>query len=249
MSAQRTLSTVCAAVFCCAGCVGSGEFSASVSGQIVDENEKPLGPGLVLIELGAVHDGAYKTGALIDEKGHFSAKLSQGGTWGLHLFHDDYSYLPLEITIENNQQVTLTSMDVVWGAWLDLTGLPMWPDQPSDSRLIRLPVDDLATDNPVLGKVTMKYLSSELMEVTAEASDPNNDLSRMVLAYDPTAADGYAFNPPSPPDSKGNYPNGTYKFTAYIDKRHVPGQSKWYFVVSDMMCNNSPIKVVTMPPR
>jgi hypothetical protein len=31
--------------------------------------------------------------------------------------------------------------------------------------------------------------------------------------------------------------------------KHQPGSSVWYFVVSDNLCNNSPILTLTMPPR
>lgn len=230
------------------GCVGSGNIDASVSGQIVGDDERPLGPGLVLVEKGNVHEGAYQTGALIDENGRFNATLSDGGTWGLHLFHDDYTYLPLEITIEPNQQVVLTSLMVAWGDWMDITGEPTWPDQPSDSRLIRMPLDDNPDDNPVLGDVSLSY-NGELLEITAEVNDPDNDLSRMILAYDPATGNGFALNPPSPPDAQGNYPNGTYSLSVFLEDVHVPGESTWYFVVSDNLCNNSPIRTITMPPR
>lgn len=246
------LAAVVAAVS--TGCVGSGDFSASVSGQIVGDDERPLGPGLVLIEKGRVHEGSYQTGALIDTNGRFTTDLSDGGPWGLHLFHDDYTYLPLEITIENHQQVAVTSMQVAWGTWLDLTGEPTWPDQPADARMIRMPWDDNFDDNPVLSSVTMSYTragcpdGAVCMEITAEVTDPDDDLSRMILAYDPTTGSGFALNPPAPPDAQGNYPNGTYTITVVVDEQHVPGTSEWYFVVSDNLCNNSPIQTYVMPP-
>lgn len=230
------------------GCVGSGDVPTRVSGQIVGEDERPLGPGLVLMEKGPVHDGAYEAGALIDDRGKFVTELGSGGTWGIHIFHDDYSYLPLEITIDDQQQVILTSVMVQWGMWLDLTGEPTWPDQPADQTLIRMPIDDLFDDNPVLERLDMAY-DGEFLVITASVSDPNHDMSRMVLAYDETTGAGFALNPPSAPDIEGNYPNGEYTMKVFVDERHVPGESKWWFILSDNLCNNSPIKQVTMPPR
>ncbi len=231
-----------------AACVGSGELPATLSGQIVGGDDRPLGPGLVLIERGKVHAGAYEGGTLIDAQGKFSLPLPGGGTWGIHLFHSDYSYVPIELTIDPHQQVVLTNMMASWGVWLDLTGQPTWPDQPDDTRLLRMPVDDNKADNPVLSDIEMTYPSKTLMQITAQAFDPDGDLSRMVLVHDTATGAGYALNPPSPPDAKGNYPNGKYSLKIFIDPRHVPGKSLWYFVVSDNMCNNTPIMPVAMPP-
>ena len=86
------------------------------------------------------------------------------------------------------------------------------------------------------------------MEITAQVFDPNGDLSRMVLVHDTATGAGYALNPPSPPDAKGRYPNGKYSLKVFLDPRHALGKSLWYFVVSDNMCNNSPIIPVAMPP-
>lgn len=231
------------------GCVGSGDLQERVSGQIVGEDGKPLGPGLIMVERGPVHAGAYETGGLIDAQGRFSVDLDGGDTYGLHLFHSTYQYLPLEITIADHQQVVLTSMMVAWGVWMDLTGQPTWPDQPSDATLIRMPVDEDSADNPVIEDIKFTWTSNEVMEITAKVSDPDHDLSRMVLAYDPATRGGYALNPPSSPDSEGNYPDGVYKLKVFVDERHIPGKSQWHFIVSDNMCNNPPLVIKTMPKQ
>ena len=247
--AGATFLTIAAIAFAlgASGCVGDGEVPTQLSGLIVGTDERPLGPGLVLMEKGPVHAGAYQLGSLIDAKGRFVLEMPSGGTWGIHLFHDDYNYLPLEITIEDHQQVTLTSLDVAVEVWLDLTGKPAWPDQPTDETLVRLPTDDDEADNPVLEDVRMRW-EGEMLEITADVHDPSHDLSRMILAYDPTTGGGYALNPPSPADDKGNYPEGTYSMKVFRDERHVPGESVWYFVVSDNLCNNTPILTRTIPP-
>ncbi len=228
-------------------CVGSGDLPATISGQIVGSDDLPLGPGLVMVERGKVHAGTYQGGALIDTNGKFTAPLPGGGTWGLHIFHNDYSYLPVEVTIDPHQQAVLTNLMVAWGVWTDQTGQPTWPDQPDDTQLVRMPVDDTKTDNPVLSDIQLTYPSKALMQISVKATDPNNDLSRMVLVYDSATGAGYALNAPGPPDAKGNYPNGVYTLKVFLDSAHVPGQSLWYFVASDMMCNNSPILPVAMP--
>ncbi len=227
-------------------CVGTGDVGAGFSGQIVGEDGMPLGPGLVLVEKGPVHAGVYQTGGLIDDLGRFHVDLPSGGTWGIHVFHSDYQYLPLEITIDDHQDVQLTSMMVAWGVWLDLTGQPTWPDQPTDSRLIRMPVDDDKTDNPALDNVQFRYID-EYIEISAHYSDPDGDLSRMELVYDPTTGNGFRLSEPSAPDAKGNYPDGTYVQLIPRDPAHVPGVSKFHFVVSDNMCNNPQLQVHTLP--
>lgn len=231
-----------------AGCVGSGELQTRVSGRIVDEDENPLGPGVVLIERGPVHAGAYELGTPIDDEGRWAADLPSGGTWGIHLFVDDYQYVPLEITIADHQQVVIRNTMADWGTWMDFTGQTTWPTQPADDTLLRMPVDDTTVDNPILGDVTMAW-EGDLLHVTADVTDPDGDLSRMVLAYDTVTGGGYALNPPSPPDSDGNYPNGTYDMLVYADPKHVPGESQWMFVVSDNMCNETQIRLVTLPER
>lgn len=246
-TAWRTAWLAVAAV--AAGCVGSGEVTPAVSGAIVGVDEQPLGPGLVMIERGKIHEGAYQYGADIGLDGRFTVDLAEGGIWGIHLFHDDYTYLPIEIEIGEHQQVVLTSMDVAWGNWLDQTGEPTWPDQPSDATLIRMPWDDNFDDNPVIDDIAMSYLDDDIMEITMDVRDPDGDLSRMVLASDTVTGAGFALNPPSPPDSLGNYPDGIYKVTVFLDDRHEPGVTEWRFILSDNLCNNSPILTRTMPPR
>ncbi len=246
----RTTSCVVAFAAALAGCVGSGDVPTQISGQIVGDDGSPIGPGLVLIERGKVHQGSYETGALIGPDGRFTAPLGSGGTWGIHLFYNEtYTYLPLEVTIADHQQIVLLSSQISWGIWMDLTGQPTWPDQPSDSTLVRMPFDDNLNDNPVLKNVTMSYRGAELMDITAEVNDPNGDLSRMILVYDPTTRNGFAMSPPSPPDARGNYPNGIYTLTVFVDEAHVPGESPWHFIVSDNLCNNTPVQIYTMPAR
>jgi hypothetical protein len=233
-----------------AGCVGSGDVPAQVSGRIVDDAELPAGPGLVMIEKGPVQQGSFQIGALIDADGRFTAELTEGGTWGLHIYYNEtYTYLPVEITIDDHQQVVLLNNMISWGTWLDLTGQPTWPDQPDDATLIRMPFDDNLADNPSIGDITMSYRNGgELIDVTVDAADPDGDLSRMILAYDLTTGAGLAMSPPAPPDPDGNYPSGVYSLTVFVDPAHVPGQSQWQFIAVDHLCNNSPIYTFTMPP-
>jgi len=238
---------VCATLLCC---VGTGDLPVRVSGQIVGSEMQALDSGLVLVEYGKVHEGAYQTGALIDKEGRFSFELPHGGTWGVHLFHDSYSYIPLQVTLAEHEQKRLTSLDVAWGTWMDQTGLPSWPNQPDDVTLVRMPPDDNPKENPTIDNITMTYLPGDIIELSADVADPNNKLSRMILAYDASTGAGYALNPPSSPDAKGQYPPGTYTMKAYFDPRyHVPGRSTWYFVVSNLNCKNTKIKTITMPPR
>lgn len=228
------------------GCVGSGDVATRLSGQIVGIDGKFLGPGMAMFELGRVHEGSYKRGALIDEDGRFTVELPEGGTWGIHLFKDGYQYLPLEVTIGTHQQVILTSMMVQWGIWMDLTGQPTWPDQPTDQTLIGLPFDDLEADNPVLHDVEITW-TDDYLSVTAEVSDPDGDLSNMILLHDPATGGGYALGPPSAPNAKGEYPDGTYKLLIPRDERHVPEEGVMYLVVSDILCNDTDIWIEPLP--
>lgn len=229
-------------------CVGSGELPARISGQIVGADEQGLGPGLILIEAGPVHDGAYILGRAIDESGRFTVDLPGGGTYGLHLFVDDYQYLPAEIEIADHQQIVLTSPMIAWGVWMDLTGEHSWPTQPDDATLTRMPEDEIVEDNPVLEGVQMAW-EGDVLQITAEVSDPDDDLSRMVLVHDEATGAGYGLNAPAPADDRGNYPQGTWSLTLFADDLHVPGESRLCFVVSDNLCNDTPITCLPLPER
>ena len=229
------------------GCPGSGNIPTRLSGQIVGEAEQPLGPRLLMIEAGHVHDGAYILGAHINEYGRFSVDLPGAGTYGLHLFVDGYQYLPAEIVIEEHQQIVLTSPMIAWGVWMDLTGQHAWPTQPDDATLTRMPTDETVEDNPVLEGITAAW-TGEFLEFTADVSDPDDDLSRMVLMWDETTKAGYALVPPEGPDDRNNYPQGTWEMSIYADELHEPG-SMMRFVVSDNLCNDTPIVYVPLPER
>ena len=238
------------------GCMGSGEIPTRISGQIVGSNEEGLGPGLVMIEWGPVHDGAYQLGGHIDESGRFSIDLPRGGTWGLHLFVDDYQYVPVEIEIMEHQQIVLTNPMVAWGVWMDLTGQHSWPTQPDDSTLTRMPEDETTEDNPVLESVTLAW-EGDLLHVAADVSDPDDDLSRMVLMWDETTGAGSALEKPGPPDDQNNYPQGIWETSFFADfddddgddDLHIPGESELHFVVSDNLCNDTQILKMPIPDR
>ena len=230
------------------GCVGSGELTARISGQMVGTNEVALGPGLIMIEAGPVHDGAYILGGHVDEAGRFSVDLPGAGTYGLHLFVDGYQYLPAEIEVTEHQQVVLTSPMIAWGVWMDLSGQHSWPTQPDDATLTRMPEDETVEDNPVLESVSLAW-NGDILEVTADVSDPDDDLSRMVLMWDETTDAGYALVAPGPPDNRNNFPQGTWDTSFFADERHVPGESMLRFVVSDNLCNDSPILYLPLPER
>lgn len=229
-------------------CVGTGDVPARISGQVVGTFEVAIGPGLVMVEAGQVHDGAYILGGHIDESGRFTIELPGEGTYGLHIFVDGYQYLPAEIEVQEHQQIVLTSPMIAWGVWMDLTGQHAWPTQPDDATLIGMPIDETEEDNPVLEDVSMAW-EGEILQITATVSDPDDDLSRMVLAWDEATGAGYGLRWPGSPDDDGNFPQGTWEFGVFEDEEHVPGESLMRFVVSDNLCNDSPILYVPIPER
>ncbi len=248
LSFVRCLTFLFACCALLAGCVGSGEVPTRISGQIVGDREQGLGPGLIMIEAGHVHDGAYILGGHIDDSGRFSVELPGAGIYGLHLFVDGYQYLPAEIEIAEHQQIVLTSPMISWGVWMDLTGQHSWPTQPDDATLTRMPEDESDADNPVLEGVSMAW-EGDILRITADVSDPDGDLSRMVLMWDETTDAGYALVPPGAPDNRNNYPQGTWEATIYGDEAHVPGESMMRFVVSDNLCNDTDILYLPIPER
>lgn len=248
------------------GCPGSGDIGERVSGQIVGEDWEGLGPGIVMVERGPVHAGAYRQCTEIDDSGRWSIELWDGpGTYGLHLFTEwnGYQYLPVEIEIEEDQQIILTNVMIAWGVWMDLSGENSWPTQPDDAALTLMPPDDDQTDNPIMHSVSFAYsdIEPDLVELTMDVSDPDGDLSRMQLACNPATGAGMAFNEPSPPDDQGHYPDGTYTASTYLDLDcepdpetglgadvcDVPGESEWYFIVSDNMCNDTDVRKLVLP--
>jgi hypothetical protein len=247
-----------------AACPGSGEIGERVSGHIVGEDEQGLGPGIVLIEKGPVHAGSYTQCTTIDESGRWSVDLWHGpGLYGLHLFTEwnGYQYLPVEIDVEPNQQIILTNMMIAWGLWMDLSGQHSWPTQPDDATLTLMPLDEDQSDNPTMHSRAIEYLDAGTISITMDVSDPTDDLSRMQLACNTATGVGMALNPPSPPDAEGNYPEGTYQASALLDLDcepeddedegicDVPGESLWYFIVSDNMCNDTDVLSLVLPEQ
>ncbi len=248
--------------FALSGCPGSGEIGERVSGHIVGEDWEGLGPGIVMVERGPVHAGAYRQCTTIDESGRWTVDLWDGpGTYGLHIFTEwnGYQYLPVEIEVEEDQQIILTNVMIAWGVWMDLSGENSWPTQPDDAQLTLMPPDDDQTDNPIMHSVGFEYLEADLVEISMDVSDPDGDLSRMQLACNPATGQGMALNEPAPPDNEGNYPDGTYASSSYLDldcepegdeesgRCDVPGESVWYFIVSDNMCNDTDVRSMVLP--
>jgi hypothetical protein len=127
-------------------CVGSGDVPASVSGQIVGDDERPIGPGLIMVEKGMVHQGAYRTGGIIDEDGRFTVELSAVAPGVCISTHEPTLY-PGRITIETSRSPAQHQMA---GAPAGPHRQPTWP-MAGRRPLIRMPFDDNLADNPFIG--------------------------------------------------------------------------------------------------
>ncbi len=235
-----------------AGCSGDdpacdSSLETAVCGWLVGEDDRALDSGLVLVQSGPAHQGSFLGGTAVGDDGRFVAALSGGGTWALHVFHDDALALTLEITVAENEQAVVTNDLVVWDRCGEATGLPP-PEQPDDSTTIRVPPDDDSSDDPLIEDVTMSYEDAgELLELAVDARDPDGDLS-WVLAFDPVTGDLFGLNPPGPPDDQGNFPDGEYSLNLLMSPNYEPGNTVLQLVAVDRACNAAAIIEATLPP-
>lgn len=220
-----------------AGCVDlGGPPRTAVSGRVT------IGPGIVFLEKGHVQQGVFQRFGLIDRHGRFEVDVPSGGPWGVHLYFDDYFYLPLEVEVREDFVTPIQQPDIDWGTVRDG---PTWGAsgmQPDDANVLApIPDDDLG-DNPTLEAARVERLSAGTFRATVDITDPDVNLSKQELLGNVETGVGIQLNAPAPPQDD-NFPNGTYSATLYLEDE-AGTEGAWWFVAADHGCSNSPIQEV-----
>jgi len=248
---------VVAAALLASGCLDLGDQPhPGISGRVLLEPGLS-GAGLVFFEQGHVHEGEFKFFTLMDDNGHFEIDLPRGsgGPWGVHLYFDDYFYLPLEVEVAEDFVTPIDQPDIEWGT---VRGGSTWGSsgrQPDDSNLLGMIADDSLADNPTLDSPVVQRVAPGTFRASVEISDPDwgncfdaEGNSRAVCLSNQellgNAATGIGIQLNGPPGTVDkNYPNGQYEATLYVDDDVGLG-TDWWFVAADNGCSNSPVTKV-----
>lgn len=200
------------------------------------------GPGIVFFEKGHVQQGEFQLAAEISADGRFEIDLDpdhvgdRGGPWGVHLYMDNFFYLPLEVEVEEGYVTPIIQPNIAWqivrqgAAW---TGSGM---QPPDPGLLAMIPDDNLADNPMLANWGIEDLGGGAVRAAVDIVDPTSDLSRQELLFHVPSGVGVQMNGPAPPVND-NFPNGRYEVILY----DLDPAGPWYFVAADHGCSNSPV--------
>jgi hypothetical protein len=187
-----------------------------ITGTVKSKAGQPL-PGLALLEKGEIHNNRWDRGGLVGPDGRFRIEVTGGGPYGLHVYSSGYIYSPNAIKVESGKTLEM--------------------------NIVLVPEPTRAND-PVIQKIGFApgaARQGKASLVTADVTDPNNDLGPQVLAFNAATGRAYAMDPPSRVRNlKANYPNGTYRLEA--DTAAAPLDPKaWHFVVADHQCNTTDI--------
>jgi len=215
-----------------AGCVDLGDGPhPGVSGRVTATN------GFVFLERGQVQLGTFERAGLIGPDGRFQVDLPVGGTWGVHLYFDDYFYLPLQVEVAEDAITPVEQPSIAWGIVRQGVSWAGSGIQPDDRGVLAMIPDDEASDNPSLQGASVALIGEDLFEATVDVFDPNEDLSRQILAGNSATGIGVALNPPSAP-RENMYPNGTYHAVLPVPAEEAD-TGTWFFVAADHNCSNS----------
>jgi hypothetical protein len=203
-----------------------------------------VGPGILLVERGELHEGSFELGATIQDDGSYELELPGGGVWGLHVYVEGYYYLPVGLDLEEGHDHVVTQDDVDWDYCEMHTGQEP-PSQPEDETVVAMLETSDTAGNPGIANASAIDAGEGTVRLSVDAWDPDGNLSEMVLVYFEATGLGTKLNPPGPSDLAGNYPDGTWTSTAYVGLDSDREAPVW-FVAADQECLNSPIVAVSV---
>jgi len=187
-----------------------------VSGRVVTSDGRGVASGAVALEKGDLHNNAFLVGGAIGPDGTFQIPLPSGGPWGLHVYSEKYIYFPLQIQV---------------AAGVD-----------NDIPVI-LPVDGTTADDPRISNIQFKKISDQVIQITMQVQDPDNNLGPQMLAIDTKRFRSYRLVPKDGDlkDKKADFPNGEYVspfIPVALDEEDL---KDWLLVVADHQCSNGVI--------
>jgi hypothetical protein len=173
--------------------------------------------GIALLEKGEIHNNVWHRGAVVDRNGRFTIELTEGGSYGLHVYASGYIYSPQAVKVTRG-----TSLELA----ITLAPEPTRANDPVIKRVGFFPWGARQ------GKVTF---------VKLDVSDPNDDLGPQVMAFNAASGRVWAMSPPRPVRNlKANFPQGVYQIEVDTAERAINPRD-WYFVVADHQCNTTDV--------
>ena len=195
---------------------GSSWAQTSISGKVLTSDGTVVASGAVALEKGELHNNAFLAGGAVRADGSFKIPLPSGGTWGLHVYSENYIYFPLQVQITEG----------------------------IDNEVpVILPVDGTTEDDPKISDITFKKVSDQAFRITMRVDDPNRNLGPQMLAIDTKRYRSYRLVPEAGDlkDVKADFPAGVYvspDIALALDKEDL---KDWLFVVADHQCSNGAI--------
>jgi cytochrome c551/c552 len=188
----------------------------TVSGKVLTSDGMVVSSGAVALEKGELHNNAFLSGGAIGSDGTFKIPLPSGGSWGLHVYSEKYIYFPLQI------QITA-------GADNDIP--------------VILPVDGTPSDDPRISNIQFKKVSDQVVQITMQVDDADNNLGPQMLAVDTKRFKSYRLVPKDGDlkDMKANFPVGEYVSPFIPLALEGEDLKNWLFVVADHQCSNGAI--------
>jgi len=231
------LLSVSLALLLLPGCFDRGDLLVNgVEGQL------SVGPGVVFIERGNLHEGTFERAGVIGADGTFSVRLEGTGTHGFHAYVENFLYLPIEVEVEDGVLTTITQTDVNWDFLCDRGGNCEWVEQTTVIEVLTPGDDTDLANNPIIRNPSVTRRGEGTFEVSVEVEDPDADLSVQILVHHLATGTGLVLNPPGPVVD-GNYPNGLYTRTIFLAEG-ADDSGPWQFVAADHGCSNSTIMQV-----
>ena len=187
-----------------------------VSGKVATADGKIVASGAVALEKGELHNNAFLAGGAVAADGTFKIPLPSGGPWGLHVYSEKYIYFPLQIQVKEGQDNTVP---------------------------VVLPVDATSADDPRISDIRFNKVSDQVIQLTMQVTDPNNNLGPQMLAIDTKRFKTYRLLPRGGDlkNWKASFPPGEY-VSPYIPlASDAVDRQAWLFVVADHQCSNGPV--------
>jgi hypothetical protein len=185
-----------------------------LSGSVRDGQGRPLG-GIILVEKGRLYGRDYLYGGRMSDRGRFSIKVPEGGSYAVHLYATGHMCHSESVTVMTGR-INRFSFTLVANS--------EEADSPQILEVRFTPTED--------GKRVTMGLT---------VNDPNNDLSHQVLGLNLKTQQVFIFSPPAPvAPGFQDYPNGLYTFQ-YIAAARPFDEKDWVFVAADNRSYNSPV--------
>jgi len=187
-----------------------------VSGKVITSDGMVVASGAVALEKGELHNNAFLAGGGINADGTFKIPLPSGGPWGLHVYSENYIYFPLQIQIAEGIDNEIPVIH---------------------------PVDGNTGDDPRISNIRFLKITDQVLRITMQVDDPDNNLGPQMLAIDTKRFKSYRLVPKAGDlkDKKADFPTGEY-VSPYIPVALEGEDLKdWLFAVADHQCSNGTI--------